>query len=178
MTAAELRKHNDVCSICLGEMSRARKTWSVIHMLFLKPPPPHHTHTFLHFQANKPSILGAAISSIRPVWRRPSTLSMLVQCANRISQHGRWKPEKYIILPKILSSILCMSSSSSTVPFFLQNKVNESNDGTIMSKKIIHYNNLQRMTSITISCKKSDVVWWSRSCKNSDWRVDATFWEK
>ena len=96
VTAAELRKHNDVCSICLGEMSRARKTWSVIHMLFLKPPPPHHTHTFLHFQANKPSILGAAISSIRPVWRRPSTLSMLVQCANRISQHGRWKPEQYM----------------------------------------------------------------------------------
>jgi len=27
VTAAELRKHNDVCSICLGEMARARKTW-------------------------------------------------------------------------------------------------------------------------------------------------------
>ena len=52
-----------------------------------------------------------------------------------------------------------MSSSSSTVPFFLQNKVNESNDGTIMSKKIIHYNNLQRMTSVTISCKKKVMLY-------------------
>ena len=39
VTAAELRKHNDVCSICLGEMARARKTWSVVHMLLTSPLP-------------------------------------------------------------------------------------------------------------------------------------------
>jgi len=27
VSASELRAHNDVCSICLGEMARARKTW-------------------------------------------------------------------------------------------------------------------------------------------------------
>ena len=39
VTAAELRKHNDVCSICLGEMARARKTWSVVYMLLTSPLP-------------------------------------------------------------------------------------------------------------------------------------------
>ena len=46
VTAAELRKHNDVCSICLGEMARARKTWSVVHMLLTSPPTSTHVFSF------------------------------------------------------------------------------------------------------------------------------------
>ena len=75
-------------------------------------------------QTNLSSFLGAGISFIRPVWRRPSTLSMLVQCANRISQHGRWKPEQYMCYStkNYLDSLYMSSAAKSYSAKFCQIK--------------------------------------------------------